>query len=713
MEQNQSRAERAPSRRTAAVRPIARGVLRLFRLPFDLLFLTWDYLRFTLWAVLQPWTPLLASRLTRFGPHAASDIIEVSGRRVRRCALARKYGSPALLRLLVPGIFPVRARHGKTVWAWEQGSIQRPSTATRYITLGLGLLLAWGGAALLAAAPASRHAIRRQLARLHHASPRAVTEPDRDPGLVQRLCAEGDRLLAAASYREACARYREVLAADPGNAAALLGDGLAALELGLNDEAQANLAAVRRDAPGNSQAAWGLAQLAYRTGTYSTAVDLLRPLSASQPGDVRVQAMLADSLRRLGELDQALAVALAGLQQNPADGKLILTAAAIHVDREDLDEAEKLFRRALEAGETAADGRVGLARLLRIRGRTAECEAALKSVLEDFPDHPEAVLMLVDLWAAQGETTRAADLCAEVTQRHPANYGLRERLGALLLARGDYDGAYVSASTLLREQPGNLVAHLQLATIFVQKGLPSLAIEHCRIVLLQDRGMGETHRILAAAYMMKGDPAQALPPLETILRDFPNDLESLVRLAECQARSGDPMKALDTLAAAAQRHPRSPIPFTELGRRRYALGQPEETLAAFRKAYELAPNEWTTQNNLALTLACQGKDLEQALDLATKAFAQAPTNPNVADTLGWIHVLRGDCREAAPLLTFALVASGNSAQVLYHCAELKARTGDPESAIRLARRAIELGPDYPDVGRARQLVEKLMPGEKH
>ncbi len=715
MEPSDSGARRTLPRRASPWRAIGQGSLRLFRLPFDVLFLTWDYLRFTLWAVLQLWAPLLASRLTRFGPSAATDTIEVSGRRVRRCAQARKYGSPALLRLLLPGIVPLRVQHGRSVWAWEQGSIQRPTTATRYITVGLGLLVVWGMPVFLLVTPVSRHAIRRQLAWLRPApaAPAApVARPVRDRAAVESLCAEAGRLLVAASYPEARAKYRDALAADPGNSAALLGSGLAALELGFHDEAETTLALVLRDAPGNHHAAWGLAQLAFQAGNYRKAAGLARQVLVAQPDDVRAQTLLADSLRRLGEPDQALAVALDALTRSPADGKLILVAAEIQVDKENLDEAEALFRRALEAGQTGAAGRIGLARLLRTRGRTADCEVALKSLLQDIPDQPDAVLMLVDLWAAQGATKPAMELCQEVTARCPTSYSVRERYGALLLACGDHDGAYVSASALLRDQPGSAVAHLQLGAIFLQNRLPSLAIEHGQAVLQQGKGLVEAYRLLVGAYMLKGDAVQATECLETLLRGLPNDLESLVRLAECQAYSGARAKAVETLLGTAQRHPLSHIPLAELGGQYYAMDRPAEALAAFRKAHELAPGEWSTQNNLAQALASQAQALDQALALAQEAHGAVPANPSVADTLGWIHVLRGECAAAAPYLAFASAALSNSPAVLYHTAELKARSGDPESALRLARRAVELGAASPDGVRARQLLDKLAAAKK-
>ena len=688
-------------------RLLAGGLVRLCRLPFDLLFLTVDYLRLTLWMGMEWRAPLLAARLTGFGPPAALDTIEVSGRRMRRCGLARKYGNPALLRLLLPDLLPVRVQHGKVIWAWEQGSILHPTTPTRYITLGLALALGWGGPALVLAVPVSRHAIRQRLPWLRPAPSATLTQHARSREAVAGLCANADRLLAAASYPEARAAYRQALAVDPGNPTALLGSGMAALELGLNSEAEESLNKVLRDAPGNHRAAWGLARLAFQASAYKKAIEALKKVLAAQPDDVPALALLADSHRCLGELDQALAVALDALKRSPADGKLMLTAAGIQVDKENLDEAESLFRKALEAGEKGADGRLGLARLLRTRGRTSECETALRSILQDFPDHPDTAVMLVDLWSTQGATARATEFCREVTQRRPTIYALRERLGGLLIRSGDFDGAFETASALLRDQPGSAMAHVQLASIFLQKGLPSQAIEQCLTILQQGSNPAEAHRLLAAAYMMKRDPVQAMASLETILKALPNDLESLMRLAECQAHTGAAEKAIETLTGAAQRHPLSFVPLAELGRHHFGANRPAEALAAFRKAYEVAPGEWSAQNNLAAMLALQSQELDLALDLARKAYSTAPANPSVADTLGWILVLRGAYAEAEPFLDFAEATLSDSVSPLYHHAELKARTGDRDSALRLARRAIEVGANAPDAARARQLLETL------
>jgi tetratricopeptide (TPR) repeat protein len=697
------------SGRWRVARRAVAALLRLVRLPLDVVFLTFDFLRLTLWGLVQLGVPIWGRRWQRFGARADADAVSVGTARLRRCTLGRKYGNPVLLKLLVSRAFVVRGQSGRTAWVWEQGAAEAPTTVTRYVTAGLALAMFWGALALPFVVPAVRRALRQHIESFFPAMARTIgARPG--PDTRQRamaLCTEADGLFAAGSYREARSKYREVLAVEPGSIAAQLGYGLSALALGLDEDARASLVAVLRDAPGNTRATRGMAQLAYRTGGYRTAVDMLRRFLAAEPDDTEALALLAEAHRHLGELDRALSVAREGLAKTPGDQGLLLAAARVHLDREELDEAEGLFRKAMEGGKAPAGGQIGLARVLRLRGRNAECEAMLEAVLGESPDHPEAATMLVDLWAAQGELARAVELCRQVTERHPENYPLRERQGTLLLARADYDSAYVSAAALLRDQPGNTTALLQLATLFLAKGLPSLAIEHCQAVLRQDSGLEEPHRLLATAYMVKGDPKQAAARLEAILQGRPDDLESLVRLAECQARAGDAAKALTTLEAAAQRHPLSPIPLTELGRHLYAVGQADRALAAFRKAYELAPGEWSTCNNLAQMLASQEKELDLALELATKAFGLASTSPNVADTLGWVYVLKGAYDKAAPLLTFAMVSQADSPMVLYHAAELRARAGDKESALALARRAVELDKDYPDVGRAKLLIEKL------
>jgi tetratricopeptide (TPR) repeat protein len=683
--------------------------LRGVRLPVDLLFLSFDFLRYTVWAVGQIPLRLQGLLPDPYPPCVSPVTADLGSGRELPCAQVRKYGNPFLLRLLFPGITATRTPDGGTEWNGSADCINSPSTILRYLAAAGVLALFWTGAGLGALAWLAPGTLRGCL---------AGPVPDRAGVTVKPAGAApaqtdaprqaaADQLLAAKSWSEARQAYTDVLRADPANPDARVGKGQAALELGFIEEARACFDTVLAASPRHPGALLGSATVGARTGREAKAVDALTLLLAASPDHPRARALLAECLRRLGRLDEALTAAQTALQAAPDNRELILTAARVCAQKQDFAQATTLFAKAVELDPSDPVAYVERADLLRRQGQLGACEAELTALLSTFPDDPAVVAALVDAQVQQGNSTKALDLCKAVTGRHPDLYRLREVQATLLLDSGRRDEAYLAATALLRDQPGNRSAHLRLATLYLQCGLPSLAEEHCRKALAQGESTQDAHRLLARACMDKGDWPQCIVTIEALLHAAPDDLGLLVGLAKCQANTGNRTKAIQTLQQACAKQPQAALPVAELGTQQFQAGKPDEALATFRHAHELDPGDWFIQNNLAVLLSREGKDLDQALTLARLAFDQAPASPNVADTLGWVHVLRREYDLAAPFLAFAFGAAGDAPQILYHYAELKSHLGDRNAALQLVRKAVALDRDSPDLEPARLLLREL------
>ena len=59
--------------------------------------------------------------------------------------------------------------------------------------------------------------------------------------------------------------------------------------------------------------------------------------------------------------------------------------------------------------------------------------------------------------------------------------------------------------------------------------------------------------------------------------------------------------------------------------------------ASYEKVLQINPNFPPAANNLAYLYAERGGNIDMALNLAQKAKEQAPDDPHISDTLGWIY----------------------------------------------------------------------------
>ncbi len=124
-------------------------------------------------------------------------------------------------------------------------------------------------------------------------------------------------------------------------------------------------------------------------------------------------ADLAEQLRRQGQRDEALQVALQGLTRNPmhADGHDVL--ARIYADQGDLERARLAWSKALEIAPDHAGALKGVAFLLFRQGDARGAATALERVLAADPADQAARRALETMLAAAQRVTAAARPSAE------------------------------------------------------------------------------------------------------------------------------------------------------------------------------------------------------------------------------------------------------------------------------------------------------------
>jgi len=132
-----------------------------------------------------------------------------------------------------------------------------------------------------------------------------------------------------------------------------------------------------------------------------------------------------------------------------------------------------------------------------------------------------------------------------------------------------------------------------------------------------------------------------------------------------------------------------------------------KAIEVYRKALQSSPSNPVILNNLAYALAEHQHNPTDALPLAEKAYGLARL-PTVADTLAWIHHLRGDDHLAAPLIEQALASAKDNADFQLHAAFIHAGLGDISRARTELDAAVKLNPalaDRPDVKALRDKVK--------
>ena len=232
-------------------------------------------------------------------------------------------------------------------------------------------------------------------------------------------------------------------------------------------------------------------------GNYSAALALFWEAAGLAPHDPDVQNRLGEALERLGALDAAIDAYRRALSERPAFRKaannLILTLVkagkgpeaveraralvaaspddpnshftlGLAQSEQDVAEAIKTFRRALELAPRHTLARYNLALVLKRADRWSEAIAELMRALAIEP-RAEAHYTLGVIYWQQGELDRAAAALNAAIAAQPDYVDAHYALGAVLLARRDWTPAAASLRRAIAVRPDLPGAHDTLARV--------------------------------------------------------------------------------------------------------------------------------------------------------------------------------------------------------------------------------------------------------
>jgi Tfp pilus assembly protein PilF len=169
-----------------------------------------------------------------------------------------------------------------------------------------------------------------------------------------------------------------------------------------------------------------------------------------------------------------------------------------------------------------------------------------------------------------------------------------------------------------------------------------------------------------------------------------------------QGRLDEALTEFDTLAKKQAK----PIgPLTMIGMILERQGKLDDAIKRYEGVLALDSRSMIAANNLAWILANRDQDLDRALQLAQTAVAARPEEPQVLDTLGWVHYKRNQPEQAIPFFRQCIERAPAVAGYHYHLGLALLKSGDKPNARASLQRALDLKPDASVAAEIRKALE--------
>ncbi|MBP3533682.1 MAG: tetratricopeptide repeat protein [Alistipes sp.] len=137
-----------------------------------------------------------------------------------------------------------------------------------------------------------------------------------------------------------------------------------------------------------------------------------------------------------------------------------------------------------------------------------------------------------------------------------------------------------------------------------------------------------------------------------------------------------------------------------IGDTEHQRGDAKRCYAAFERALKYYPDNASVLNNYAYFLSVEGRNLDRALAMATRATAISQNNATFLDTLAWVFYRLGRYDEAKKHMQQALSFDRNSSpEMALHYGDILDALGDTFMAKTYWRKALERGYDAAEIER--------------
>jgi tetratricopeptide (TPR) repeat protein len=362
----------------------------------------------------------------------------------------------------------------------------------------------------------------------------------------------------------------------------------------------------------------------------------------------------------------------------------------------------------LRINPRAATAQVAIAKLQLSSGNR---EAALRTAEEATraqPTNLDARLQLVRSLMASKDLQRAEREVTELRAAYPKVAAVHTQAGLLALLKNDVAGARAALERAESVDPKS--TDLLAGWLALDFKTNNAAGAKARVEQRVKEGPTPALLVLAArTYVAANDRPAAERALRQAIDLDPSLLPPYEMLGQLYVAQKKLNEARTEFEALAKRQAKPVSALTMVGMILMTQGQTEPAMKKFEEVLAIDPRAVIAANNLAWMHAEAGDDLDTALKLAQTATAQAPDQPELMDTLGWVYYKKNLPELAIPLFESCVKKAPANAVYHHHLGLAYLKAGKSAQARAAFQRALANNPDPNTADGAKTALAQIGP----
>lgn len=341
-------------------------------------------------------------------------------------------------------------------------------------------------------------------------------------------------------------------------------------------------------------------------------------------------------------------------------------------------------------------------------GNLPEAEAGYRQILQQSPNHAEALHYLGLIAAQAGSFEDALGLMEKALKTSPRNPYLLNDLGETCSQLGRVEESLKHFRQAVKYKPDFVEAVVNLGGAFEAQGKLADAIAYYDRALKMDSGNAVALLNKGRVLQLRSAHDQAALCYEAALKSDPGLWQARVNLGSALRALGRSEDAVSCLQAVLAIHPESAEAYGNLGTALEDLKRYDEAIDTFQQALRLRPDYGDAHFNLANTYRAKG-DLDSAIFHFREAVRLSPGDAEVLNNLSSVLFDQGEIDEAIDVCRHALALKPDMADAHSNLANYLLLSGLAADALDSYEQALRLQPGLLKPARYRLGVALYLP----
>ncbi len=387
-----------------------------------------------------------------------------------------------------------------------------------------------------------------------------------------------------------------------------------------------------------------LATVLVAGGKEQKAKTLLEELVQADPKNAKPFYMLAALEKKLGNNDRALELYNRIVANNSSETLASYKAGLIHIERGELDKAEKIADDLKSSNPKRADGHRLKGLVNYYRKNYADALINLQNANKITPSL-EGYHFLGLSYYNRGELETALSQFRKILDNVPDSRQARLMTGTILLAQKRTDDAIIEIQRVIQNNDGDAAAHNLLGNAYMAKGMFDEGMRELNRATKIDPKIVDAYLKKGYFYFSRGKNAEGESELVTAVQAAPDAINSRLILASFYQRGGNGVKALSVLRDGLSGKKSDAVLYNSIAAVLLSTNKLDDGLKNIQKAKEIDPAFAASYQNLVTIYAATGK-YDKAVEEYSALLRIDPKNTRAMLGLAALYEIRGQDSEA-------------------------------------------------------------------